>query len=297
MVVHEVKVRKAPADSELTDHPEHCWFDTRLLAELGLSGRPQVRVRRGDEFALYTVSNAVEEDRCDVVRMGLTGRRRLDGPDAFDAVADTVVTRSDRDEDDAAAAGELIERLDDDGHQRQLIALAPHGGAIEHHTDDQAELVAAITGTSSWRCKGWRPGGGARERWHITSTDIDTASFPLLGSVARRRFRYAVAFHGFGGEGVVIGGGAPDRTKHTICRAIDDALQGTGIVVRPATPADRLGGDDPANIVNRLTVRRKGGIQIEQDDAVRCDHWLTVAQAVGDAYDRLLLAVLRRTRS
>ena len=62
----------------------------------------------------------------------------------------------------------------------ELVVLAPHGGDIEPHTDDQAELVAAATGCSSWRCKGWRPGGGAHERWHITSTDIDPGSFPLL---------------------------------------------------------------------------------------------------------------------
>ena len=52
-------------------------------------------------------------------------------------------------------------------------------------------------------------------------------------------------------------------------------------------PQDRLGGDDPANIVNRLTRRRAGGIQIEQDAAVRDDHWCAVAEAVVRALDTL----------
>jgi phage replication-related protein YjqB (UPF0714/DUF867 family) len=290
MVVRDVtiRIRRAPAGSELTDHPEHCSCDGRLLAELGRTGHPQVRIRHGDELALYTVSAVVDEDESDVVRMGKTGRVRLDGADAFGAIVDPVVTRSELSDEDAAAQGEFVERLDDDGHQRDLIVLAPHGGDIERHTDDQAELVAAHTARSSWRGKGWRPDGGALERWHITSTDIDIASFPLLRSLGRRRFRHAVAFHGFGGSGVVIGGRAADDIKHAVCRAIDDALLGTGIDVRIAGPDDPLGGDDAANIVNRLTIGRRGGIQIEQDEVVRTDHWSEVAQAVSDVYANLL---------
>ena len=43
---------------------------------------------------------------------------------------------------DAEAGGELVERLDDDGELRGLIVIAPHGGDIEPHTDEQAERVA-----------------------------------------------------------------------------------------------------------------------------------------------------------
>jgi phage replication-related protein YjqB (UPF0714/DUF867 family) len=278
----------APADSELTDHPEHCWVDPRLLASLGRTGHPQVRIELDDQVALYTVSAVVDQDRRDIVRIGRTGRQRLDGPDAFGARADPLVTRSELDDEHAAGDGEFVERLSGDLHQRDLIALAPHGGQIEACTDHQAELVASTLGVSAWRCKGWRPGGGAKERWHITSTDIDPASFPLLQTVAARRFRQAVSFHGFAGSGVVIGGAAPDDLKHAMCRAIDEALGDAGVDVRIATPNDPLGGDDPANIVNRLTVNRKHGIQIEQDDDVRDHHWREVAEAVSGVYARIL---------
>ncbi len=283
-----VRIRTAPADSELTDHPEHCWIDARLLASIGRTGRPQVRIERDGELALYTVSAVVDQDRSDIVRMGRAGRRRLDGPDAFDAKVDPAVTRSELDDERAAAEGELVERLSDDGRQRDLIALAPHGGQIEPHTDEQAQLVASTLGRSSWRCKGWKPDGGARARWHITSSDIDPASFPLLHAVAGRRFRHAVSFHGFEGNGILIGGAAPDDLKHTVCCAIDEALGDIDIDVRIAGPNDPLGGDDPANIVNRLTVGRRHGIQIEQDDDVRRDHWREVAEAVSGVYARVL---------
>jgi phage replication-related protein YjqB (UPF0714/DUF867 family) len=284
----KIRVRRAPADSELTDHPEHCWVDPRLLADLSLTGKPQVRIELDDQVALYTVSEAVDQDRRDIVRIGPGGRKRLDGPDAFDAFVDPLVTRSELDDEHAAGDGELVERLSGDTTQRDLIVLAPHGGQIEACTDHQAELVASTLGVSAWRCKGWRPGGGAKERWHITSTDIDSASFPLLKTVARRRFRQAVSFHGFGGSGVVIGGAAPDDLKHAVCSAIDEALGDAGVDVRIAGANDPVGGDDPANIVNRLTVRRKHGIQIEQDDDVRRDHWREIAEAVSRVYARIL---------
>jgi phage replication-related protein YjqB (UPF0714/DUF867 family) len=80
-----------------------------------------------------------------------------------------------------------------------LIVIAPHGGDIEFHTDQQAERVASrlvAKAVSSWRCKGFK-GDGSFDRWHITSTDIHEASFPRLNSVISRGFTYAVAIHGF----------------------------------------------------------------------------------------------------
>ena len=59
--------------------------------------------------------------------------------------------------DQARACGERVERLRDNGRQRELIVIAPHGGDIERHTDEQAEQVAsrlAAKAGSCWRCKG-----------------------------------------------------------------------------------------------------------------------------------------------
>jgi hypothetical protein len=49
--------------------------------------------------------------------------------------------------------------------------------------------------------------GDSPETWHITSVDIDPASFPKLNSIFSRRFTHAVAFHGFEQNGILIGGG------------------------------------------------------------------------------------------
>src|SRR5262245_61366451 len=225
---------------DLKDRREHCAPAANLLLSLGGGPGQQVRVHHGDEVALYTVSELLHETTDPVVRMGPGGRRRLKSVDGFDGgVLDTKVVDADLNDEKAREAGELVERLSDDGTQAHLIAIAPHGGGIEDHTDDQAERVAELLGAelaSSWRGQGWGPDGGpgAFERWHITSTDLSPVSFPLLGSVMSRRFAHAVAFHGFDDEpGVLIGGTAPAEVKEAIRRAIQDVLPAR-LVVRVA---------------------------------------------------------------
>ena len=148
---------------------------------------------------------------------------------------------------------------------------------------------------SCWRCKGWKPGGGAATRWHITSTDISTASFPHLGTAVAGGFRHAVSFHGFVEEGradILVGGAAPDSLKRVMRSVIAEAVAGTGLRVEIAGADDPLGGAEAANIVNRLTSDQRHGIQIEQQPSARSGtlphsdtpRWQAVAAAVADVY-------------
>jgi len=283
MATAQVSVEKAIATQEdLQDRREHCAPAAGLLASLAGGLRQQVRIHHDGEFALYTVSELLHETTDPVVRLGLGGRRRLQTDDGFDGVLDTKVVDQDLSDPKARDAGELVERLaDDDGSQRHLIAIAPHGGDIEEHTDVQAERVAEQLGphlATAWRCKGWGSNGGAFVRWHITSTDLNPVCFPLLNSVMSRRFIHAVAFHGFDDEpGVLIGGMAPARVKQRLARAIGQVLP-AGLEARVALPDERYGGDDPSNIVNRISPCR--GIQIEQGPIAREDHGSEIADVV-----------------
>jgi phage replication-related protein YjqB (UPF0714/DUF867 family) len=284
MATAPTSVKKAiDTQKDLKERHEHCAPSARALASLGGAPGQQVRVHRGDELALYTVSELLHETTDSVVRMGLGARRRLESDGEFDGELDNKVVDPDLSDTKAREAGELVERLDDDGSQAHLIAIAPHGGDIEEHTDVQAERVAKRLGPqlcSAWRCKGWKPGGGAFERWHITSTDINPVSFPLLGTVMSRRFAHAVAFHGFNDEpGVLIGGTAPTDLKERLAQAIRQVLP-AGLEVRVALPNERFGGDDPDNIVNRLSPC--GGIQLEQGLTPRHDHGCDIADVVAD---------------
>ena len=287
MATAPTSVKKAlDTQDDLQDRREHCAPAAKPLLSLDSGLGQQVRVHHNGEFALYTVSELLHETTDPVVRMGLVGRRRLQSEEEFEGVVDTKVVDPDLSDQDARDAGELVERLDDDDpSQTHLIAIAPHGGDIEEHTDEQAERVAERLGpqlASAWRAKGWRPDGGAFVRWHITSTDLNPVCFPLLNSVMSRRFANAVAFHGFDDEpGVLIGGTAPAELKERLRQAIQQVLP-AGLDVRVALPTERFGGDDPNNIVNRLSPC--GGIQIEQGPIPRSDHGCAIADAVADVF-------------
>ena len=291
MATYVASVRKALADSQqdLIDHREHCSADPAKLAAVGRALGHQVRIKRNNsQYALYTVSEVRQESPDTIVRMGETGRQRLNATNEFNATLDSQVPHPSFSDAEAESNSEFVERLEDDGAHTGLIVIAPHGGDIERFTDQQAERVAsrlAAKAVSSWRCKGWKRGGGALDRWHITSTEIHEASFPRLNSVIFRGFTHAVAFHGADAPEILIGGAAPGSLKEEIKTAINAAIAGSGIPVRIASPDEGFGGDSPRNIVNRLTANGANGIQIEQSLAARTNHWQDIADAVANVYN------------
>jgi phage replication-related protein YjqB (UPF0714/DUF867 family) len=293
MAAYNASIKKAldPEQKDLIKHKEHCSADPEKLATVGRALWHQVRIKRNDdEYGLYTVSEVRQENPDNIVRMGKGGRERLGTSDEFDGTLNSQVPDPTLSDADAERDGEFVERLDDDGAPTGLIAIAPHGGDIEPYTDQQAERVRsqlAGKGVSSWRCKGWHP-KGALDHWHITSTDIHEASFPLLNSVISRGFSHAVAFHGFDDnnirDDILVGGLACQALKEKIKGAIEGVV-GSDFTVHITKPDDRFGGDDKRNIVNRLTAGGRHGIQIEQKMGPREKYAVTIAEAVAKVYD------------
>jgi phage replication-related protein YjqB (UPF0714/DUF867 family) len=191
----------------------------------------------------------------------------------------------------AQAQSEFVERLVDDGTSTSLVAIAPHGGWIEPRTDEQAALVQSLLagkGASSWICKGYKQGGGAFDRWHITSTDISRRSFPGLDQIADRGFAYAVSFHGMSHDVVLIGGSAPYEIKQLVHAALFDVLAGSDIEVSIANAADLYSGDSPENVANWLTAGGSGGLQIEQSMRARTTYGLDIAAAIAGVFQQLM---------
>ncbi len=289
MATYDASVRKVLSSQRNLIDKEHCSADPEKLATVGSALGHQVRIKRSSsEYGLYTVSKGRQERADNTVRLGKTGRRRLGTGKDFIGTLDSQVPHPTCTDAEAETNSEFVERLGDNGRHTGLIVIAPHGGDIERYTDLQAERVAsrlAAKGVSSWRCKGWKRGGGAFDRWHITSTDIHEASFPGLDSVISRGFAYAVAFHGFDDPDILIGGSAPHSLKQEIKAAIEGAIAGLGITVRIARPDEDFNGDNPRNIVNRLTAGGANGIQIEQSLLARASHGQAIADAVANVYN------------
>ena len=285
------EVRPAVDGQPLIAFKEHCSVDPDRLAAIGAAAGRQVRVYRDPAtFALFT-AEARDEEPETIVRMGEAARRRFGGTEGFEATISPDVTHSELTDAEADALGELVERLDDDGEQTGLLIMAPHGGEIEAETGRQAGRLRARLGgdrASTWIVKGFDPPGPqtAFGRWHITSTDIHEASYPMLGRVAARRFDHAISFHGMASEKVLIGGAGPLALKLEIQAALREAVGEAGVEVVIAQPGQANGGSSPANIVNRYC--RGTGIQVEQGPAARRDHWREIADAIAEVYRRKL---------
>jgi phage replication-related protein YjqB (UPF0714/DUF867 family) len=272
---------------DLAKKKEHCSANADLLHSMGRAKGQQVRVFRGEEdFAIFTVAETHNEKNDATLRMGRLARVRLGSSSEFEGRVSQVVVVAGLTVEQAKSRGELIERLDDDGRNTGLLIMAPHGGEVEPPTDLQAERLAeklAGKPVSNWRCKAYHPRGGkaAFERWHITSTDISEASYPLLAKVATRKFEYAVSFHGMTDDRILIGGAAPTRLRTEIRDAIRLAINDPKVAVDLAMPGDANGGKDPKNIVNRYTT---AGVQIEQSPRARREHWREIADAVARVF-------------
>jgi phage baseplate assembly protein W/phage replication-related protein YjqB (UPF0714/DUF867 family) len=307
MATYDASIERALKDKQddLIKHKEHCSADPEKLATVGRALGHQVRIKRNNqEYGLYTVSEVRQETPDKIVRMGQSGRERLGKSGEFEGTLDSQVPNTTLSEAEAEGEGEFVERLDndDDGTHTGLIAIAPHGGNIEPYTDQQAERVLsqlAGNGVSSWRCKGWHP-KGAVDHWHITSTDIHEASFPLLNSVISRGFSHAVAFHGFSDDPEkptpydILVGGLAETLKEEVKKAIEGVV-GSDFKVHIATPDEQFGGDDKRNIVNRLTAGGRNGIQIEQKMEPRKKYALRLADAVARVYESKLCKRKRDT--
>jgi phage replication-related protein YjqB (UPF0714/DUF867 family) len=286
-----IEIEAALKSQDLIGDPWACSVSAELAEQVGLGA--QIRIcRNSDHCAIYTITEICENDPTEVVRLSKVARERLGTTDTgISATLRQALATQQLSDDQAKSASEFIERIQDSGNHQGLLLMAPHGGGIEINTDRQARRVAdSLLGAdvSTWCCKGWKSGGGAWDRWHVTSTLISPASFPGLASVSQREFAYAVAFHGMADDGVLIGGSAPKQLKQALKQEIAAALGGAAGPVTVAKKGDSIGGSSPANVANWVTAEGAGGIQIEQSYTVRSEYWKDVADAVASVFAGLV---------
>jgi phage replication-related protein YjqB (UPF0714/DUF867 family) len=282
---------RLPEQDDLKNESERCSADPSTLESIGRCIGQQVRIRRRDDprfVALFTAKQANPDagGGPDIIRAGLTGRERLGTAEEMPAIVQAQVV----DLAPQCDGVSFFEVAHDDGKQAYFIAIAPHGGEIETHTDEQAELAVGELTTacfpaSLWLCKGdGDKDKGAFDRWHITADDLQPACFPLLEPLVSRGFCYGVAFHGFdrkkGEADVYIGGAASQSLKLTIERALNDLYLPIKIKITTRYDDPKFQGFSPENIINRLTTR---GIQLEQSIEAR-KYYREIACAVAKVF-------------
>jgi len=294
----QIDVLKAKTEQLAFLTSENCCIDPELRSGQSFVLGQQVKVTvksDTDKYGLVTLHSDYQDGTDnDDIRMRLSGRQRFDQSDSFDAYLDDAGVEQSKTKAQLEADNLLGEFLDElNSTHTGVVCCAPHGGVIENYTDEQAERMHdrlvnyhGSKPSSCWRCCGWQDEIGAFDAWHITSTDISRDSFPKLDSIGDRGFEYAVSFHGWSNDGILIGGNAPADLKCTLRKAIEDACEGN-VEVAITTSGD-YSGTDPDNFVNWLTSGGSGGIQIEQSYYARQNYGQDIADAVAAVFADLL---------
>lgn len=98
MATYVASVNKAlSSQTDIIKHAELCLADPDKLSTIGCAVGQQVRIiRNEEEYALYTVHEVRLDDPNNVVRMGLTGRIRLDSDGGVRRCDRLAGTKSDR---------------------------------------------------------------------------------------------------------------------------------------------------------------------------------------------------------
>ncbi|WP_054811453.1 poly-gamma-glutamate hydrolase family protein [Nocardia arizonensis] len=259
-----------------------------LIRRLDAEPGAQVRIATVRGAALYTLRASADTEASTYLALTPGGLRRL-GHEAGTPVTLRIHCADSMSRRQARRHNGFIEECVERGDERFVLALAPHGGDIEKWTDLQAYRVAYRLGwerAAVWACLGWYRGGGAYRRWHIASTDLHHASFPKLRALSDRPYRRTVAFHGYRGNTVLIGGGCEEDLKWRVHSALRECLRAVRIPVRLVGPDEPYGARSHANIVNRFAVGG-AGLQLEQPLAARSAYWRPIADAVADVLAHL----------
>jgi phage replication-related protein YjqB (UPF0714/DUF867 family) len=292
-----ISVLKAKSEMLICLTDENCTIDPELASnpEFNFRKGQQCRITVKDyakRYGLITIHSKIQGVDNNSIQMRLSGRERFCESESFEAYLEDAGVKRDKDKLWLERHNEFGEFLDEDNNAT-VVFCAPHGGKIEEFTDEQAKSAYArirdIHGKAAacWRCCGWHASLRASKAWHITSTDISRLSFPKLDRIGDRNFKYAVAFHGYSENEILIGGSASEHLKVTICSAIQNACGSDNVVVK-ITSGGHYSGTDPDNFVNWLTKSGAGGIQIEQPYVARQKFGTEIAEAVADAFAEIL---------
>ena len=151
MATTTTSVKKAfDTQDDLKSRREHCAVAARTLASLDRVRGQQVRVHHDAEYALYTVSELLHETtsvrRAHGAARAPAASGRTGSSPASSTRRSPIPTSATRTPAPPASSSSGS----DDGSHPRLIAIAPHGGDIEPHTDEQAEPVATAS-DRSWR--------------------------------------------------------------------------------------------------------------------------------------------------
>lgn len=274
-----------------TESKKYCSVPCETADETELELGQQVRIGTdengtdGFPDAIYTIASTHQGE---AVRLSQGGLERIGASESSTAIVSGQAVHPSY---DTRQAGEFNDEyveyiVGEEDRENDVFAIAPHGGFIEYGTDFQAEHIAEQYGGLGWICSGFNDGGGAFDRWHVPSTEIDRGSFPALDGLSEEPADWGVAFHGYADENIFIGGTASESDRQLVADEINDRVEGAEAVLASSDATD-YGGAAPTNILNQVAPTGQT-IQLEQPTHVRQTQWLAVANGVAAGLDAIL---------
>lgn len=175
-----------------------------------------------------------------------------------------------------------------------LCVIAPHGGDIEAETDMAAvETYKKMPeGTSSlWMFQAYdsAPAGenAAFEEYHVNSEDISSEFFPKLSWLEGVGFDYCLAYHVEGSaDRFEVGGLTSSETREEVGEVLADATSGKWDYTTGYDEGEFM-GEEPENIVNRLTQSGENGIQIEMPGSAAKEYRKRIAEDLAEYFEEI----------
>lgn len=227
-----------------------------------------VRQGTGRYIGAFRIVEFLKEN--DIVLFGKEGRELLSDDGGFRLQIRDQVPNNALSVPEARQLNESIETLQITDYDSDILALAPHSGAIEANTEESAQWFARKckqhgVNVDVYTFRGF--GRASFSRWHVGSSAFHLRSFPKLREVASRQYSLVVAFHlrdipnDEDPPEVRVGGLSDEALRERAASRLDDALPSKYRIV--TNPSRTMMGRSSANITNNLSRDGKSGLQIE----------------------------------
>ena len=275
--------------------------DPDFLIRTGKKRRSHIRLQSTTTglYSLYTIAQTAKMPTPTTIYMTATGPNciGLSGSDLPFTVTTTSSTiRNDITHEYAQANGETYEQLIDSSSvgNRNVISIAWHGGDFERPCPEMAQefldtvLLSGSVGATCWHA--WSYGDSesivpANYKWHITAVDVYPPDWPLLNTIADRKYDYSISFHGQAGTAEIDVGGLQSNAEKANVVSFLQGVVSPNITVE-IVDEEAIFGASQRNILNRLTSNYgvSASIQLEMTFDVRAASSSLIAQAMAHYY-------------
>ena len=275
--------------SKLPNSIEQASVKKSLIKKLGIQNGQQIFVYNPESrlSAAFTVFYSHQNREADVL-LSENGLEPLAEKNSFTGKLSTTVPRPSLTYQEAWKTNQAVETTWHKEGQDFLAAIAPHGGDMEACTDQIAvELYKNMSPktASVWTVHSF--GDDVFDLFHIKSNRLHPDSYPGLRQLTGIGFEHAISFHvKKDAEKIEVGGLAGDSFREQVASVVRDAVKQSWDTVTDYEDGEYM-AESEDNVVNRLTVDSRSGVQIELPVYAARNYRKRIARHLAEFYYRI----------